>query len=377
MSDAHEAPAAPSLAPVAAAAVIAALLAALLAWLVSADAGALCAVAGVAVVVAADVVRHEGERRRVLRALIVLPAVGLLALLVAGRAAGAALVVIGLSVTLLGMQVAASLARARRAAWALRGRETGAEAEEDVDRTAWRRDRTALALVIPVLAIALLLSPLATPPAHTPAPLPLSGNGFPLPGPSTEDPGAKDEAVSRTGPADQPPPTAPQGPGDTAPQGPAKAAPPPPSVSPPSAGVSDVPRYVTQPDEDAFAILRRTLAIALLLAVAVAVTLVVVLSRRRGEEPKRARVRRFHQAAWDRLMAALARRGHVRRPSQTSDEFAAAVIAALGEDLAPLADLTRRHEAFRFGGFVPEDGDSRAMDDLRRALKRVAATTRR
>lgn len=73
------------------------------------------------------------------------------------------------------------------------------------------------------------------------------------------------------------------------------------------------------------------------------------------------------RSPWERLVAELARRGHVRATSQTPREFAAALRAA-DERFAPLVPLTERQLAARFGARPLSSEDERAIDAFRASL---------
>ena len=113
--------------------------------------------------------------------------------------------------------------------------------------------------------------------------------------------------------------------------------------------------------------------VALLVVAAAAVALAMrhrnrVLS---GETARSAAVR----TAWDRLVADLARCGHVRRPAQTASEFAAAVVAAGGGAFAPLVRLTARQQEARFGGRRFTEHDEREIDEFRGRVAALAGAT--
>lgn len=71
---------------------------------------------------------------------------------------------------------------------------------------------------------------------------------------------------------------------------------------------------------------------------------------------------------WERLLVALAQRGHVRQPWQTPTEFAESVIESGGPGYVPLRDLTRRQQAARFGGRPLSPDDERDIDLLRESF---------
>ncbi|MCE9637516.1 MAG: transglutaminase domain-containing protein [Planctomycetes bacterium] len=75
----------------------------------------------------------------------------------------------------------------------------------------------------------------------------------------------------------------------------------------------------------------------------------------------------WDRTPWGRLLAALARHGHRRRPAQTALEFAAHV-AASDTALAPFVDLTRRQQAARFGGVELGPDELGRIDALRAML---------